>query len=135
MIAKKQDLQDELVLEVGLLKEFKDAAAAASLRAEEQEQVVLNMMEGAKTRKAGAFRITRVAAQRVKYNEAGLKKAIGARLFNKLTKPAPLDTKKLDEAVQEGLVDINVVAQYATITENKPYVRISDYVEDDLGDE
>lgn len=62
----------------------------------------------------------------LKFNEAGLKKALGARAFNKLTKPAQLDRKKLEEAIVAGEVDPVLVAQYSETKLTSPYIQFSE---------
>lgn len=62
----------------------------------------------------------------LRFNEAGLKKAIGARAFNKLTKPAQLDRKKLEDAIVAGTVDPVLVAQYSETKNSSPYIQFSE---------
>ena len=69
------------------------------------------------------MQVTVASAERVRYDEAALKKALGARTFNAVSKRV-LDRGRLDQAVAEGKVDITVVAQYATITKSAPYVTL-----------
>ena len=67
-----------------------------------------------------------VAAPRttVSYDEAGLKKALGAKNYAKLT-IAKLDKAKLEAAVQEGEIDSRVVAQHATVSTGSRSVRLT----------
>lgn len=62
----------------------------------------------------------------LKFNEAGLKKALGARAFNKLTKPAQLDRKKLEDAIVAGEVDPVLVAQFSETKLTSPYIQFSE---------
>lgn len=117
--------------EIAHLHELKEEALAASLRVAQKEAEVVALMDenGTKTYKAtmisgNGFRATLVRGERVKYNELGLKKALGAAVWRKVTKTS-LDTKKLDEAVQEGLVPVMVVAQHSEVLFNKAYVKIT----------
>ena len=67
-----------------------------------------------------------VAAPRttVAYDEAALKKALGAKKYGKVT-ITKLDKAKLEAAVQEGEIDAHVVAQHATITHGARSVRLT----------
>ena len=62
----------------------------------------------------------------LKFNEAGLKKAMGARAFNRLTKPAALDRSKLEAAILAGEVDPVIVAQYSETKLTSPYIQFSE---------
>lgn len=70
-------------------------------------------------------RFTMVKSSAPNIDAAGLKKALGARLYNKFT-TAKLDTKKLEAAMNDGLVDTVVVAQYTSYVDRKPYLRITE---------
>lgn len=69
-------------------------------------------------------RVTYVRSKRVKVDEKGLKKALGARLFNKFT-VTKLDTKKLESGLDEGLVAPEAVSPYITEELSNPYLRYS----------
>lgn len=53
-----------------------------------------------------------------------LKKAIGARAWNKLTVRS-LDQKKVKEAIESGDLDPNIVAECSDEVDKTPYVRTS----------
>ncbi len=57
-------------------------------------------------------------------DEAKLKRAVGAATFRKLCKEV-MDKGKLEQAVQDGLVDIAVVAECSDEVARGPYVRIT----------
>ena len=66
-----------------------------------------------------------VQTERVIYNEAQLKKALGAKVWSKVTAPV-LDLKLLEAAITTGLVSPVTVAQCALITPNTPYIKITE---------
>jgi len=68
------------------------------------------------------------------FDEGGLKKALGARQFNKLT-VAKLDRQKLEEAIQADQVDPAVVAQYTKITPGAMSIRLTKKAASDEADE
>lgn len=68
------------------------------------------------------------------FDEGGLKKALGARQFNKLT-VAKLDRTKLEEAVQADQVDPAVVAQYTKINTGGTTLRLTKKAASDEADE
>lgn len=78
---------------------------------------------------AVVVRATVVQAERVVVDEPALKKALGARVFNKLT-VRKLSNELLRKAIMDSVVDPVVVAQHSRITYNAPSVRISESVED-----
>lgn len=58
------------------------------------------------------------------YNEAGLRNALGAKTYAKLT-TARLDKTKLEHAVEAGDIDVHVVAQHATVTPGARSLRLT----------
>jgi hypothetical protein len=68
------------------------------------------------------------------FDEAGLKKALGARAYNKLT-VAKLDKSKLEEAIQADQVDPAVVAQYTKINTGGTTLRLTKKAASDEADE
>lgn len=73
-----------------------------------------------------------IAAPRttVTYDEAGLKKALGAKTYIKIT-ISKLDKAKLEAAVQDGEIDSRIVAQHATISTGARSVRLIRKVADE----
>jgi hypothetical protein len=115
---------DVAVLEVARAKQNLVEAEAELAKA--QENLIAHLTSvGHKSREYGGFRATLVKSETVKVNEAGLKKAIGARVFNKLTK-AVLDKKKLEEAVEAGAIDPVILAQNSQVVEGKPFIRLTE---------
>lgn len=58
-------------------------------------------------------------------DEARLKKAVGAATWKKITTPR-LDDKLLEQAIQAGEVDVNVVAQCTTESPRAPYIKLTE---------
>ena len=58
-------------------------------------------------------------------DEPKLKKRLGHELWSKVTTLA-LDRKKLQDAMAQGLVDPNVVAQCAESVPRRPYVKLTE---------
>jgi hypothetical protein len=60
----------------------------------------------------------------VSYDEAGLKKTLGAKTYAKIS-VSKLDKAKLEAAVQEGEIDSRIVAQHATVSTGARSVRLT----------
>jgi hypothetical protein len=88
------------------------------------------------TAEIGGVKYTTTSTQRTSttFNESGLKKALGARLYNKLT-IAKLDKSKLTEAIQEGTVDPAVVAQHTEVVPGAVSIRLTKKAASDEADE
>lgn len=114
----------ELESMVRHLKELKEASVAASAAFEHYQQLVIETMGEQKSTKVGNLRMTVVRGTTVKINEASLKKALGAPLWRKVTKQV-LDKPKLEEMVNSGDVDLNVVAAHTEVIPKKAYVSFS----------
>lgn len=69
-------------------------------------------------------RATVVRGETTKIDEAGLKKELGYRLFNKVTKRV-IDNKKLQDAMADGTIDPMAVGKHVEVKENRPFIRIS----------
>jgi len=65
-----------------------------------------------------------------KFNEEGLKKAIGAVSYKRLCKLV-VDRRKVEEAIKEERVDPVVVAQFTAVTPSATYIRLSEKAIDD----
>lgn len=104
------------------------------------EQTLIGLLEAQElkstTAEIGGVKYTTTSTSRTTttFEEAGLKKALGARQFNKLT-VARLDRTKLEEAVQAGDVDPAVVAQYTKITPGSTTLRLTKKAASDEADE
>jgi hypothetical protein len=80
------------------------------------------------------YTTTSTSRTNTKFDELGLKKALGARQFNKLT-IAKLDKTKLEQAIEAGEVDPAIVAQHTEITPGAPTIRLTKKAASDEADE
>lgn len=85
---------------------------------------------GRKSSEYQGVRATLMKQSEYRFDEPGLKKALGARVWNKLT-VAKLDKKKLEAAMANGDVDPVVVAAYAAEKESAPYIRLTENPKDE----
>lgn len=67
---------------------------------------------------------TMVQGERVVFNDAALKKKLGATMWNKVTERV-LDKRKLEDQIAAGAVETADVAAASTTTKNKPYVKVT----------
>jgi hypothetical protein len=67
--------------------------------------------------------ITYVQKRTTVINEAGLRKALTAKVFDKYTKRV-LDRKAMEEAMDTGEVDPVTVLQYVTMKPQRPYLEL-----------
>lgn len=112
-------VEDEIAFKVDLVKELKENAQEATTRFEEAQAELVALIGDGYT--GNRYRARVVRKDSVKINETGLKKALGARLFNKATKTV-LDRKKLDELMQTGEIDPVIVSTNSEIVPQKPYI-------------
>lgn len=70
------------------------------------------------------YRVTVVAGERVKVNEDGLKKAIGARAWNHIT-VRKVSSNLLREAITTGSISAAVAAEFVEIKQNKVFPKIT----------
>jgi len=110
-----------------------DELAAAKLERELVDNKIGRLQEAllkyaetteSKTLSSKRHKATVVTSERVTYNNATLKKALGAKLWNRI-KREQVDSSKLKSLVSGGLIDPVIVAQHTEITQSKPYLRIS----------
>ena len=104
--------------------------AEAHYRQANDELAALMSAKGSKTGAAllgdgVKYRITFVQAERLEINESGLRKAIGAVVFDKLC-DLKLNRSKLELAVAEGRVDPAVVGLHSQRKLNRPSFRFSE---------
>jgi predicted amidohydrolase len=114
-------------LAVDRVRRAKDKAevAAQELKDSQRELMALLAVENVKTHVYDGYQATVVRNTGYTFNEAGLRKAVGARVYNKLT-TAKLDSKKLEKAVEDGVIDPVLVAQYATEKKTDPFLRLTE---------
>jgi hypothetical protein len=70
------------------------------------------------------YKVTVVAAETVRVDEEGLRKAIGAVAYRRICKQK-VDNKLLDAAVRDGVLSLDTVAEHVTIKKNTPHVRVT----------
>lgn len=63
-------------------------------------------------------------------DEKGLRKALGAKVFDRYTE-RKLKNKKLEEAIEIGDIDGYTVAKYLTVTQGAPYITYTEKDDDD----
>jgi hypothetical protein len=99
------------------------------------ESQIIKEMEAAKRKTTATeisginVKVTYVQGYSTKINEDGLKKALGAARWVKVTKMV-VDKSKLETAMSNGLIDPIVVGQHVTQSPNKPYLRITESLSD-----
>lgn len=100
--------------------------SAERVFSETQESLLAAMREQQrKSYSHNGRRFTVVASERSTIDEAGLKKSLGAPLWNKIT-TSSLDRQLLKQAMLTGAVDPVLVAQHTTVQQNKPHIRTSE---------
>ena len=123
----KQEVQE------GSVEELLDSLAAAKRERELVDEKIGKLQESllkyaasteAKTLTSKRYRATVITSERVTYNNKTLKKALGAKLWNRIKKEQ-VDSSKLKSLVSGGQIDPMIVAQCSEITKSKPYLRIS----------
>src|SRR5215471_2163300 len=70
---------------------------------------------------------TLVQGSSLHFDEARLKRALGAKLWDSIT-TRTLDKAKLEDAIAKGYVDATVVAQCSVETPRRPYITIAEKV-------
>lgn len=119
-------IQDKLVR----LLEIKQKRAALDEEYSTLENEVIALMDkiGEKTAtvsdESGALTGTVVRGSTLQINEDGLRKALGAKLWAKVTKRV-IDKKKLEAFTVTGEISPMVVAAHSEEKQSKPYVRLS----------
>lgn len=111
--------------------EAKQALAEATAKMKAATKALTDQMaydhEKTLTRRKGdkVFKFTYVQNKTTVLDEDGLKKALGAPKFNKLT-TAHLDKKKLEAAMDLGTVDPVIVGQYVTEKPSAAFIRFTE---------
>jgi hypothetical protein len=72
-----------------------------------------------------AYTVSYVQAHTTVIDEAGLRKALGARAFDRYT-IKKLDRKAMEKAMDEGKVDPITVSRYVTLQPNKPHLSLTE---------
>lgn len=96
-----------------------------------QAMLVDEIKSGLVSVSGDVFKVTVVAKETTRIDDNGLRKLMGAVAFRKVCKPPKADGKLLEKAIKDGLVTADAVSPFVSFTENKPYVLVSRYKEDE----
>lgn len=130
--------QDPVEAADPVLEEYLDAKAELSRvtkRYDLAQQALLDQMEEKHQksykwiREGRTRQVTYVKSERSVIDEKGLRKALTAKVFDKYIEKK-LNRKKLEEAMNEGVVDPMVVAQHVTTVPGKAYLRFTEHEEE-----
>lgn len=117
-------LEDDLMT----LARLKQTAKETQEEFEEVQKRVISTLErtGKKSITANDrnLRGTLVKGSTMVLDDEALKKTLGAKIWNKITKRV-LDKEKLEAHIVTGEVDKHLVAQCTTEKDSKPYIRLS----------
>lgn len=108
---------------------LKDVATADYVAAEAEVQRLLREL-GEKRANNGEYQATLVEVERVKIDEEKLLRSLTNEVRDWIT-DRKLNKGKLEDAVANGYVTAEWVAECATVEKNKPFVRFSLYEESD----
>lgn len=124
-------LDDEIALAAHNLQRRRADLVFIQEEIDRYESKLVHLLEAKKrkTVEVNGTRFTVVRREIVRWNEPGLKRALGARVFNKLT-TAKLDTKKLDAAIAAHQVDPLQVVAYGEVVPGKTYVKVTEVKSD-----
>lgn len=116
---------------IAAAREAKMVVIAAEAQAAEADARLMDYL-ASKGQQSGSYRngskiVTAkiVKSETTSVDETGLKKAIGAAAFGKITVQR-VDQTRLKNAMVAGEIDPVVVAQYTTIKQRAPYIRYSE---------
>lgn len=121
---------EEITNKMAELIQAQDLAAEANAAVKELQSELLELLAQHRRKSYSVprgnhiFKATRVSSSRTSVNEEGLKKELGARLFNKATKRV-LDKAKLEKMMDEGQVDPMIVGKHVVVKDSNPYIKIS----------
>lgn len=105
---------DQAVRELKLAEE----ELAEALRTAGQKSISLT--EGDKVQRA-----TYVQTETTKIDEDGLRKAVGVKVWNRITN-RKVDKAKLMTVIGEGEISQELAASFITLQKSKPYIRFSE---------
>ena len=83
-------------------------------------QKTITLTEGDKVQRA-----TYVQTESTKIDEEGLRKAVGVKIWNKVT-DRKVNKAKLVTVIGEGEVSQELASSFITVQKNKPYIRYSE---------
>lgn len=130
------DIDEELTNAVAEYRAAKSVEELAIQRRQDAQDHVATLLEalGNKTRSVEIlgvpYRVTRSSAPYVKsVDEKGLKKAVGAKVWRRIT-DVKFSKAKLEVAIDEGLVDAQTAARFIQIENKKPSITVTEIKED-----
>lgn len=121
---KTGDKYEELVQRLHLARVNREQADV-EVKKLERQMVDLMEADSRKTVTAGEVQVTYVRPTRVKVDEAGLRKALGAKTFDKYT-VSKLDTKKLEKGLENEELSAEQVSPFISEEVGSPYLRVSE---------
>lgn len=131
MKIKRNDSVDDLIEQYATAKAYlADAEAQVKYAGKKLTEYMAANQRKSLSRKDGGkiYRVTYVQNTSTQINEEGLKKALGAKQFHKLT-TEKLDRKKLSDAMDSGEVDPMIVGAHVTEKLSAPFIRFTEGVD------
>lgn len=123
---------DKLVADLRVAKQNKERSDQAYIQAQAEVAKYLSD-HGQKSMVGhnpdGQYRATVVTTERVTFNEATLKKALGAKLWKAVT-VSKIDSTRLKRAISSGQIDPIIVAQHSEVKKSAPFIRLSENTQD-----
>lgn len=137
-IERTHDEGQGLEAAISRLEAAKKVKAEVELALKDAEQLVIDLMHKAReksyniTKKDGrVIKATIVHAERVTVDSESLKAALGTRKFNTVA-DYKVNQAKLTKAIEDGKIDQSVVAPFLTVKDSKPYIRLTEAVEENI---
>jgi ATP-dependent helicase YprA (DUF1998 family) len=126
-VSRKIPVPDELDTAILLYQEARKDLELHQREVEAHQARIIDLLRrrGIKTHTFGKTKVTMVRPETMTFDENGLRKALGAKVFNKLT-TAKLDRKKLEKAIESGEIDPVVVAQNTTLILQNTHIRVTE---------
>ena len=122
------DTTDPLVADFLTARRIRDRAQADLDEAQDRliKQMEQDQRKSFKWTDEGWSRtVTYVQAHTTVIDEAGLRKALGARAYDRYT-IKKLDRRAMEKAMDEGTVDPITVSRYVTLKPNKPHLSLTE---------
>lgn len=123
-INRRTDQYSELITQLHMARQNK---IQVEDKIKEIETELIHRMEASSRKSAsdGSTRVTYVRPTKVKIDEAGLRKALGAKVYDRFT-VAKLDQKKLEAALEKEEIEAEKVSPYVTEVVGTPYLRVTE---------
>lgn len=75
------------------------------------------------------YKVTVIAKETPRIDEAGLREFMGAVKYRKVCKPPRADVKLIEAAIRSDVLSAETAARFVTYTTGKPYLRVTPYTE------